>query len=55
VILDNLQNQLDEALLKLNSQNIEIRDLNDRMADLHFLTDNTAKPNLRGHSFSFST
>ena len=54
VILNNLQNQLDEALLKLSSQNTEIRDLNDRASDLHFLTDNTGKSNLRGRSFPFS-
>lgn len=47
-VLTTLQNQLDEALLKISAQNSEIRELNEKIAEFQFLTDNLQpRSNLR--------
>jgi chromosome segregation ATPase len=51
--LENLQNQLDEALVKVSSQNSEIKTLNEKLSDLHYFKENNlqGKGNLRGFPY----
>lgn len=52
-VLNTLQNQLDEALLKISTQNSEIRELNEKITEFQFLTDNVQpRTNLRAFMHS---